>query len=101
MLLLVDQAFYKLTTNNLLPVKIKDVQIIAISTIQSCKLLDPKEDLITDLDAKVYETIMTLGNITKIKNKLTQILNFIPDNLCSSLFNVTIDPTFPFQDFVH
>lgn len=73
----------------------------SISTIQTCKLLDPKEDSITDLDAEVYETIMTLVNLREIKNKLTQILNFIPDNLCSSLFEVTIKPTYPFQDFIH
>lgn len=101
MLLLVDQALCKLETNNLLPVKTEDAQIAAIPTIQSCKLLDPKEDSITDLDAKVCETIMTLGNLTEIKKKLTQIPNFILDNFYSSLFEVTIEPTFPFQDFVH
>ena len=67
-----------------------------VTTIQTCKQLDPKEDWLTDLDVEVYETTLTLGNFTKIKNKLTQIPNFIPDNLCSSLFEVTIEPTFPF-----
>ena len=67
----------------------------SITTIQTCKQLDPKEDWLTDLDAEVYETTLTLGNLTKIKNKLTQHPNFIPDNLCSSLFEVTIELTFP------
>lgn len=81
--------------------KIKDIQMASISSIQSCKSLDPKEYSITDLDVEVYETILMLGNLTEIKNKLTQIPNFIPESLCSSLFKVTIEPTFPFQDFVH
>lgn len=92
---------YKLQTNNLLPVKTEDAQMAAIPTIQTCKLLDPKEESITDLDAEVYETILTLGNLIEIKNKLTQIPNFNPENLCSSLLEVTIEPTFPFQVFVH
>ena len=40
-----------------------------IATVQSCKSLDPKEDSTTDLDAEVYETVLTLGNLTEIKNK--------------------------------
>jgi hypothetical protein len=72
-----------------------------IPTIQTCKLLDLKEDSITNLNVEVYETVLTLGNLTEIKNKLTQIPNFISDSFCSSLFEVTIEPTFPFQDFVH
>ena len=75
--------------------------MVAIATIQSCKLLDPEKDSITNLDVEVYETILTLGNLIEIKNKLTQIPNFIPDSLCSSLFEVTIEPTSPFQYFVH
>ena len=82
MLLSVDQAFCKLATSNLLPVKTKDVHMAAIATIQSCKLLDPKEDSNNDLDAEVYETILTLGNLTEVKNKLTQIPNFILDSFC-------------------
>ena len=73
----------------------------AIATIQMCKSLDPKEEFISDLDAKIYKTILIFGNLTEIKNKLTQILNFIPDNFYLSLFKVTIEPTFPFPDFIH
>ena len=69
--------------------------------IQSCKQLDPKEELLVDLDVGISKTILTLGNLTKIKNKLTQIPNLIPDTFFSSLFEVTIESTFPFQDFVH
>lgn len=64
----------------------KDVQMASIATIQSCKLLVPKEDSIIDLYIEVHEPIPTLGNLTEIKNKLTQIPNFIPNNFCSSPF---------------
>ena len=73
----------------------------SVATTQTCKKLDPKEYWLTDLDAEVYETILTLGNLKEIKNKLTQIPNFILDNFSLSLFEVIIEPTFPFQDFVH
>lgn len=73
----------------------------AIATIQTCKSLDPKEEFISDLDVEIYEIVLTLGNLIEIKNKLTQILNFIPDTFFSSLFKVTIEPTFPFPDFIH
>ena len=65
-------------------------------TIQTCKQLYPKEEWLVDLDAKIYETTLTLGNFIEIKNKLTKIPNFIPDKKKLSLFEVTIEPTFPF-----
>ena len=75
--------------------------MVAFTTIQTCKSLDPKEEFISDLDAEIYKSVLTLGNLIEIKNKLTQISNFILDSLCSSLFEVTIEPTFPFPDFIH
>ena len=73
----------------------------AIATIQSCKSLDPKEYFITDLDAEIYEIVLMLENLTEIQNKLTWIPNFIRDSCWSSLLEVTIEPTFPFLEFVH
>ena len=73
----------------------------AFTTIQTCKSLDPKEDSISNLDAEFYETMLTLGNLTEIKNKLTQTPNFIPNSFFSSLFEVTIEATFPFPNFIH
>lgn len=75
--------------------------MVSIASIQTYKSLDPKEDLIFDLDAKIYETVLALRCLTNIKNKLTQIPNFIPNTLCSLLFKVTIKPTFPFPYFIH
>ena len=75
---------------------------MASSTIiKSCKRLDPKEEQLIDLDAGISETNLTLENLTEIKSRLTQIPNLILDTFCSSLFEVTIEPTFPFQDFIH
>ena len=72
---------------------------MASSTIiESCKCLDPKKEQLIDLDAGISETNLTLGNLTEIKNNLSQIPNLIPDTFCSSLLEVTIEPTFPFQD---
>ena len=34
------------------------------TTIQTCKSLDPKKESISDLDAEIYETMLTLGNLT-------------------------------------
>ena len=73
----------------------------AFTTIQTCKSFDPKEESISDLDAEIYETMLTLGNLMESKNKLTQIPNFIPYSLCASLFEVTIEATFPFPNFIH
>ena len=69
--------------------------------IKSCKCLDPKEEQLIDLDVGISKTNLTLGNLIEIKNKLSQIPNLILDTFCSSLFEVTIEPTFPFQDFSH
>ena len=69
--------------------------------IQSCKQLDPKEEWLVYLDAEITETISTLENLIEIINTLTYIPNLIPNTLCSSLFEVTIEPTFRFQDFLH
>ena len=60
--------------------------------IQICKFWDPKEESISDLDVEIYETVLTLGNLIKIKNKLTLVPNFNLDTFCASLFEITIDP---------
>lgn len=69
--------------------------------IKSCKQLDPKEEHIVDLDTGIDETVLTYGNLTKIKSKTTENSDLISSSLCSSLFEVTIEPTFPFPNFIH
>ena len=39
--------------------------------IESCKHLHPKEELLIDLDVGISEIVLTVGNLTEIKNKLT------------------------------
>ena len=75
--------------------------MVTIASIQTYKSLDPKKDLISNLDPEIYETVLTLGSLIEIKNKLTQIPSFILDTFYSSLFEVTIEPTFPFPYIVH
>lgn len=75
---------------------------MACSTIiKSCKHLDPKEEHIIYLDTRVIETVLALRNLIEIKNKLSRVPNLISDSFCLSLFEVTIEPTFPFPDFIH
>ena len=51
--------------------RIKGTQMASSTIIQTCKKLNMKEEWLADLDAKIYETTLTPGNLTKIKNKLT------------------------------
>lgn len=44
----------------------------SIATIHTYRLLDTKQDSIADLDVEVYETILTLGNIIEVKNRLSK-----------------------------
>ena len=71
------------------------------SVIKSCKQLDPKEEYIIDLDTGITETILTNGNLTEIKSKIAENLDLISSSFHSSLFEVNIEPTFPFPDFIH
>ena len=75
---------------------------MASSTIiESCKRPDPKEEQLINLDEGISKPNLTLEKLTKIKNKITHIPNLIPDTFFSCLFKVTIEPTFPFQYFIH
>ena len=71
------------------------------SVIQSCKQLDSKEEFIVDLDTRIVETVLTYGNLTKIKIKIVENPDLISNIFYSSLFEVTIEPIFPFPDIIH
>lgn len=71
------------------------------STIKSYKQLDPKEEHIADWDMGIYETVLTFGNLTKIKSKIDENPDLISISFCSSLFEVNVEPTFPFLNFIH
>ena len=44
---------------------------------------------------------LTIGTLSQIKKTIVDNPNIIPDTFCSSLFEFTIEPIFPFPEFVH
>ena len=71
------------------------------NAIKTCKNVDSKEELLIDLDAAIKETELTLGTLSQIKKTILDSSNIISDALCSSLSQFTIEPTFPFLEFIH
>ena len=69
--------------------------------IQTYKSTDPKEQLLNDLDAEIKETKLTIGTLGKIKKTITDNSSIISETLCLSLSEVTVEPTFPFPEFIH
>ena len=74
---------------------------MASPTIKTCKLIDPKEEYLVDLDASIQETMLTLGSLNQIKQTILNNSNIIFDSFCSSLSQFTLEPTFPHPKFVH
>ena len=74
---------------------------MASSTIKSCKLVDPKEEFLIDLDASIQENKLTLGTLDKIKQTILDNFNIISDSFYSSLSQFIFQPTFPYPEFVH
>ena len=71
------------------------------SAIKTCKSVDPKEELLIDLDATIKETKLTLGTLNQINQTILDNSNIISNSFYSSLSQFTIEPTFPFLKFVH
>ena len=69
--------------------------------IKSCKSTDPKEELLIDLDLAIKETKLIVGTLSQIKQTIIDNPSIISDTLCSPLSQFTIEPTFPFPEFVH
>lgn len=74
---------------------------MASGAIKSCKLVNPKEEFLVDLDASIQENKLTLGTLDQIKHTIMDNSNIISDNFCSSLSQFTFKPTFPYPKFVH
>ena len=74
---------------------------MASPTIKTCKLIDPKEEYLVDLDASIQETMLTLGSLNQIKQIILDNPNIISNIFCSSLSQFTLEPTFPYLEFVH
>ena len=58
---------------------------MAYPTILSCKLIDPREDYLIDLDAFVHETNLTFGPLSHTKQLLLDISNIISQSFCSNV----------------
>ena len=69
--------------------------------IKTCKSIDPKEEYLVDLDASIQEIELTLGSLDQIKQVIMDNSNIISNNFCSSLSQFTLEPTFPYPEFVH
>lgn len=69
--------------------------------VQTCKMTYPNEEFLIDLDATIKETKFTIGTLIQIKKTVAENPNLISDAFCSYLSQVTIEPTFPFPEFVH
>ena len=71
------------------------------STNKTCKSANRKEELLIHLDVVFRETELTLGTLSQIKKTISDNSNIIYDSFYSSLSQFTIEPTFPFLEFVH
>ena len=71
------------------------------NSIKTCKSVDPKEEILIDLDVRIKETQLTVGTLNQIKHTIMDNLNIISHTLCSSLSQFTIEPTFSFPEFIH
>ena len=68
--------------------------------IKTCKSIDPKEEPLIDLDVAIKETKLTVGTLSQIKQTFVDNPSIISNTFCSSLSQFTIEPTFPFPEFV-
>jgi hypothetical protein len=71
---------------------------LAIKTYNS---IDPREEHFVNLDASIQETRLTLGSLSQIKKTIMNNSNIISDSFCSSLLQFSLEPTFPYPEFVH
>ena len=74
---------------------------MASLAILSCKLIDPGEDYLIDLDAFVHETNLTFGPLSHIKQVLLNNSNMISVGFCSNISQFSLKPTFPHPELVH
>ena len=75
--------------------------MVTANFIQTCKMTYPNKEFLIDLDVSIKETQFTIGTLIQIKKIVTENPNLIFDAFFSSLSRVTIEPTFPFPEFIH
>ena len=64
-------------------------------------MLTQKEELLIDIDIIIKETKLTFGNLIQVKETIMDNSNIVLHTFCSSLSQFTIEPTFPFPEFIH
>ena len=74
---------------------------MASPAIKSCKLIDPGEDFLIDLDASIQETKLTLGSLSQIKQTMLNNSDMISESFCSTLSQFSLEPTFPHPELIH
>ena len=55
------------------------------NSIKTCKSVDPKEELLIDLDVGIRETQLIVGTLNQVKQTIMDNSNIIWHTLCSSL----------------
>ena len=66
-----------------------------------CKILDPDQETIVDIDGEIYEPIITLGHVTELKQRIETQNLLIPNQVRTSIKCFTVESTFPFAQFIH
>ena len=74
---------------------------MASPAILSCKLIDPGEDYLINLDDSVHETNLTFGPLSHIKQLLLDNSNMISQGFCSNISQFSLEPTFSHLELVH
>lgn len=74
---------------------------MASTATKTCKSIDPNDEFLVDLDASIQENRLTLGTLDQIKQIIMDNSDIISDSFCSSLSQFTLEPSFPYSEFVH
>ena len=66
-----------------------------------CRILDPDQETIVDIDGEIYKPVITLGHITELKEKIESQNSLIPEQVLIYVKHFTVEPTLPFPEFIH
>ena len=65
------------------------------------KILKSNQETIVNIDGVIYEPIITLCHFTKLKEKIESQNSVVPEQVLISVKPFTVEPTFPFLEFIH
>ena len=69
--------------------------------VPPCKILDLDQETIVDIDGEIYESVITLGHITELKEKIESQNTLVPKQVRIFVKCFTVEPTFLFPEFIH